>query len=111
MQFNPSVHRCLAGRPWLRDEGILPHADRPTPRRGAPDYTRIHSAATLHPKDTETTLDESSRQKKKTSLFPPIIESSAEEEEEAKLQNIKNNGIWQNAWSWPLSEGDGLISE
>lgn len=31
------------------------------------------------------------------SLFPPIIESNAEEE--AKLQNIKNNGIWQNASS------------
>lgn len=49
--------------------------------------------------------------RKKPSLFPPIIESNAEEEKEAKLQNIKNNGIWQNAWSWPLSEGDGLISE
>lgn len=70
-------------------------------------------AAALHPKDTETTPDESSQQKKKKpSLFPAIIESNAEEEEkEAKLQNIKNNGIWQKAWSWPLSEGDGLISE
>lgn len=113
MQFNPSVHCCLVGRPWLRDRGILPHADKPTPRRGAPDYTLIHSSRCPSPqRHRDDAWRELPAEKKKPSLFPPIIESNAEEEEkEAKLQNIKNNGIWQKAWSWPLSEGDGLISE
>lgn len=65
MPVNPSAQGCLV---WL-----LPHAER----RGAPDYTLIHSAAPLHPTDTETTLPagKTNQKKKKTHFFHQLLKA------------------------------------